>query len=266
MYRGQHSRAEQLIAGLKAEEDKPLEVAIAEIDLLIALNKMDQAISKLYNLREDFPHSVLSIRYLAVLLAEHRGKADCEKVLEEALQSIDDPAAKRDLGILLAAFYDQWQQGEKSYELLTSLAQQLPDDILIKRQLLKNDRVIKDVDHAQQLADDIRLIEGDQGWQWRYEQASLWLAGEDFKGHYAQIITLLKKNLNAHPGDQTSRMLLAATYEKAGELQLAVTTYHEALDRSPQDLRIIVPTIAVMYKAKKYTQADEIRFGQVVKV
>ncbi len=258
MHRGQHSQAEQLLSDLKADGGKPIEVAIAEIDLLIAQNKIEQAISELYNLREKFTHNVLPIKYLAVLLAKHRNKADCEKVLKEALQSIDESVARRDLGILLAAFYNQHHQGQKTYELLTSLAQQLPNDILIKRQLLKNDRVRKDVDCAQQLVDDIRLIEGDQGWQWRYEQASLWLAGEDFKDHYAQIITLLKRNLSTNPANQASRMLLAATYEKAGELQLAVTTYHEALDRSPQDLRIIVSTVAVMYKAKEYEQADEI--------
>jgi tetratricopeptide (TPR) repeat protein len=258
MHRGQHAQAEKLLSDFNTDGDKSIEVAIAKIDLLIAKDKIEQAISELYNLREKFPHSVLPSRYLAILLAKHRDKTDCEKVLKEALQSIDEPVAKRDLGILLATFYNQWYQEQKAYELFTSLAKQLPSDIPIKRQLLKNDRVKKDVDYAQQLIDEIRFIEGDQGWQWRYEQANLWLAGEHFKDHYAQIITLLKKNLNANPDDQTSRTLLAETYEKAGELHLAITTYREALNRTPRDLRIIIPAVAVMYKAKEYEQADEI--------
>lgn len=258
MDRGLFNLAEQLLADLKANENRTIEVAIAGVDLFIAQDKVGPAISELYKITEEFAQDVLPIRYLAALLAKHGNRADCEKVLKEALQSIDEPVARRDLGILLAAFYNQHHQVEKTYELLTSLAQQLPSDILIKRQLLKNDRTRKDVDCAQQLVNDIRLIEGDQGWQWRYEQASFWLAAEDFKDHYAQIVTLLKKNLNANPADQASRILLAATYEKAGELQLSVTTYREALDRSPQELRIIVPTIAVMYKAREYEQADEI--------
>jgi tetratricopeptide (TPR) repeat protein len=53
-------------------------------------------------------------------------------------------------------------------------------------------------------------------------------------------------------------MLLARTYDKAGELQLAISTYRDALNRSQDNLRIITPLIAALYKAKEYDQAEQL--------
>jgi tetratricopeptide (TPR) repeat protein len=81
---------------------------------------------------------------------------------------------------------------------------------------------------------------------------------DNFKNLYPQIISLLQENLLANPDDQASRMLLAVAYERVGEVQLAISTYREALSRTPDDVRIIIPTVAALYKAKEYEQADEI--------
>jgi tetratricopeptide (TPR) repeat protein len=104
----------------------------------------------------------------------------------------------------------------------------------------------------------IKSLEGENGWQWRYEQAKIWFAQGNFKNRYPEIIPLLKENLLANPDDQASRLLLAAVYERAGQLRLAISTYRGALDRSPHNLRIIIPAVAALYKANEYDGADEI--------
>jgi tetratricopeptide (TPR) repeat protein len=258
MQRGQLEYAEQLLTNLKAGKESQLEVAIAEVELLKAQGRISEVISKLYTLVEQFPQAVLPVEYLANLLAVHRSREDCEKVLRDALQRIEGARARRELGLLLGAFYDRWLESDKSYQLLAALSIELPHDIPIKRQLLKYEQVIKDNSKARQLVDEIKAIEGESGWQWRYEQAKVWLAGVDFKERYPQIIGLLRENTVANPDDQISRMLLAAVYEKGGELQLAIATYREALNRSPEDIGIIVPTVVVLYKAGECEQADEI--------
>lgn len=256
--REQFAKAEKILADLQADDPSLIEVQMAEVGLLTAQKEFDSAISKLRVITEQFPEAVLPVRYLAVLLAEHRSKEDCEKVLTDALQRFEDPTIKRQLGMLLASFYDRWEQSEKSYQLLTRLSKELPEDIPIKCMLLKCKQVMANINTAQQIVDDIKAIEGETGWQWRCEQANIWLRSEDFRQRYPQIITMLKENLAADPADQTSRMLLAAAYEKAGEIQLAVAMYREALSRSPENIRIIVPTVTALYKAKEYEQADEI--------
>jgi len=256
--RSQFSKAQQLLEEMKNSHPSRIEVAMAEVELLTAQDKTDEAILKLYDAVSAFPESIRPVRYLAILLAAKDKTQECEKIIKDALTRIEQPVAKRELGLLLAGFYNRWNEQEKRYQLLNSLIHDLPNNILIQRELLRCEKVIKDSDRAQQLVNKIKSIEGEDGWQWRYEQAKIWFAQDNFKDRYPQTISLLKENLLANPDDQTSRMLLAHSYERAGQLQLAISTYREALDRSPQDLRIIVPYVAALYKANEYDRADEI--------
>ncbi len=252
------AKAEQLLKELKTDAPDSIEIAIAEVKLLAARSRIDEAIAKLYVLIEQHPNSALPVRYLGAFLDEHGRKEDCQKVLKDALGRIAEPISKRELVLLLAGFYERWQQRDKSYQLLTAASQQLPHDIPVKRRLLKCEQVTKDLNRVQQLVEDIKAVEGEDGWQWRYEQANIWYACENFKTQYPHIITLLKENLSTNPANQTSRVLLAAVYHKAGELELAVKTYYDALNYSPDDIRVIVPAVAVMYEAEEYEQADGI--------
>jgi tetratricopeptide (TPR) repeat protein len=258
LHRREFADAEQILTALKAGGNSQLEPAMAEVDLLAARGQIDQAIEKLYILTDRFAQTALPVEYLATLLAGRNDQKGCEQVIKNAIRDIEDPAAKRDLGLLLAQFYNQWGLNDESCRLLGLLSQQLPNDIPVKRHLLRCGQVIKDTVRTQQLVDDIKTIEGQDGWQWRYEQASIWFAGDDFNVRYSQAVALLKENLLANPDDQTSRVFLAAAYERAGELQLAAAMYRQALNRSPEDIHIISATVALMYKLKEYEQADEI--------
>ena len=71
-------------------------------------------------------------------------------------------------------------------------------------------------------------------------------------------MSLLQENLLTNPDDQASRMLLAAVYEKGQDQRLAVSTYIEALNRSPKDVRVIVPAVTAFYRAGEYDRAEEI--------
>lgn len=256
--RSQFSKAHQLLEEMKNSYPSRVEVAMAEVELLIAQDKNDEAILKLYDAVSAFPESIRPVRYLAILLAAKDKNQECENIIKDALTRIEQPAAKRELGLLLAGFYNRWNEQEKRYQFLNSLILDLPDDILVQRELLRCEKVIKDSDRAQQLVNKIKNIEGEEGWQWRYEQARIWFAQDNFKNRYPQIISLLKENLLANPNDQTSRMLFAHSYERAGQLQLAISTYREAYDRSPQDLRIIDAYVNVLYRAGEYDRVDEI--------
>ena len=86
--------------------------------------------------------------------------------------------------------------------------------------------------------------------QWKYEQAKLWFTTGDIEEYSSQIITLLKENLLSYPGDLSHLVLLAATYEKTANLQLAIASYRQALDRSPGDMRIIIPFVATLLQSK----------------
>jgi len=256
--RGNLPYAEKLIADLKKTHPAETKVALAEADLLVTQNKTDDAIATLREAIGTSPQSTAALRYLVVLLAAKGERQDCVNLLQNALASEGRPPAKRELGLLLSDIYSRWNEGGKRYLLLNSLAEELQDDILVWRELLTCEEVLRDGSRAQQIVDNIKSIEGDDGWQWRYEQARIWFAQEDFKSRYPQIVLLLQENLLVNPDDQASRMLLAAAYEKGEDQRLAISTYTEALNRSPEDVRIVVPAVAAFYRGGEYDRAEEI--------
>lgn len=258
MQQGDFAHAEMLVTQLKKAHPSQINVEMAEVGLLAAQNKTEQAISVLENIVEQSPQAPEPVESLAILLARQDERQKCEDIIKNALARIEEPVAQRTLYLLLADLYQRWGQRENEYELLNLSAEKLPNDVPIKRRLLACAQVVKNPEKTQQLISDIKSLEGEDGWQWRYEQTRVWFAQDNFKDQYPQIISLLKENLLANPDDQASRMLLAHSYERAGELRLAISTYQEALNRSPQDLHIIIPAVAALYKANEYDRADGI--------
>jgi len=250
------TEAQALVRQLEKSRLSPVQITMAEAELLAAQDRIDEAILMLNETIEEFPEAVEPVRGLAILLDQQGNQEKCEAIIKDALGRIELPIVQREFGLLLAQFYTRWYQKDNTYALLSELTQKLPNDIPVKRRLLLCEQVIKDFEQGQQLVNDIKSLEGENGWQWRYEQAKVWFTADDFKDRYPQIVLLLQKNLLQNPNDQTSRMLLARSYERAGELQLAISTYREALGRSPDDLRIIVPTVAALYSAKEYDEAE----------
>ena len=264
LLRQQFDRAEQLIVELKKSYPVNIKVALARIDVLLARNEIDQAVVELGNITEVFGESVTAVKYLVSLLARQDKFPDCKRVIAEAIERASVPANRLQLQLILADIYTTSDGPARAYEFLKPVAGQTPDDIPIKRRLLDFGQAIEKTENLQRLVDEIKSIEGQDGWQWRYEQARLWFASDAFSELYPQIVSLLRENLLSNPDDQASRRLLAANYERAGELQLAVSAYREILSRSPDDVELIVSTVAAMYKAGEYDQADNI-LAQVVR-
>jgi len=253
-------RAQDLLTQLKKKEPSAAtSLALAEAELLVAQEKTNEAISILKQAIKDSPDALEPVTYLARLLNQEKSREECEAVIKDALARIEQPATQRELGLLLAQLYTQWQKQDKAYELLKTLTEKLPGDIPLKRRFLACEQVLKEPAKAQQIVDNIKTLEeGQAGWQWRYEQARIWLTGADFRQRYTQITSLLQENLLSNPEDQASRALLAAAYDRAGELRLAISTYQDALNRSPDDLGIIIPFVAALSRAGENSQADEI--------
>ena len=252
------SEAEALVAQLRETRLPKVRIIMAEAELLAAQAKTEDAILRLNEAVKEFPESIDLVRYLAILLDRKGNQKDCEACIKGALERIDAPVARRELGLLLVQFYTRWDQKDNVYTLLNTLARELPGDIPIKRRLLLCERVLNDPEQAQQIVNDIKSIEGEGGWQWRYDQARVWFAMKDFKSRYPQILSLLQKNMQINPNDQTSHLLLARTYERAGEKQLAISTYREILSQSPDDLRVIIPAVAALYSQRQYDEAEQV--------
>ncbi len=258
LMRRQLDRAKQIADDLKNKFSSNVKVALAQVDVLLAQNEIPQAVIELGDITEAFPESVTAAKYLVSLLSRQEKFPECQRVISEAIECADNPANRRRLQLMLADIYTASDGPARAYEFLKPVAAQTPDDIPLKRRLLDCGQTTDETGNLQRLVDEIKSIEGTDGWQWRYEQARLWFASDAFNERYPQIITLLKENLLANPDDQSSRRLLAASYERAGESQLALSAYRKILNRYPDDIQLIISTVAVMYKAGEYDQADSI--------
>lgn len=156
-------------------------------------------------------------------------------MIKQAIARMQSPEARRDLGLLLASLYRFWSRESDLHPWLTDMAVQFPNDIQVKRQLLTCPAVVANAQQAQTLVDRIKSLEGQAGWQWRYEQARVWVNPamvadpNVFRArYYTQTAALLQENLLANPNDQASRLLLAAAHDRANQKQLALSAYREA--------------------------------------
>ena len=258
IHRGRYQVAKGLIDLLKEDYPSNMKPRLLEIDLLFAQGKKKEATEQCRELAKSFPESLSLIKRLAALLVDGGNFSECESMLAEAMGRTKQQEAQRALCILLAQVYAQGGETGKAYELLTSTAEAMPDDIVVRRQLIKYCEMPDKNEQLQELIDEIKAIEGEQGWQWRYEQARVWFERDSFANRYPEIVGLLRENLSANPDDVNSRKLLAATYERAGELQLAISNYIEATELSSEDAGLISSTVSLLYKAGQYERADEI--------
>jgi len=252
------AEARTILDSLKSKYSSDLRVALLEGQLLTVEDNVPGAIELLRATTERFPQAVEPVRRLAVLVNRQEGPEPCESVVRQAVARMEQPQARRALGLFLGALYGLWQQEDKLYQSLTDMAQEFPEDVEVKRRLLDCRPIREDAQQAQALVDEIKSLEGEDGWQWRYEQARVWLNSEDFNDVYAQTTKLLQENLLSNPDDQASRLLLAMAHEKTGRLQLAVSAYREALNRSPDNVLIIAQAVAALQRAGQIEEATKI--------
>ncbi|MGA2069873.1 MAG: tetratricopeptide repeat protein [Sedimentisphaerales bacterium] len=258
IYRKDFSEAEILLGQLKNAYPSDNRVVLVEVNLLTARDQANEAVTILSRAVDKSPDSVILVRILAGLLSAQNSRQQCEDMIVRSMTNSRQPYVQKQLGLLLAGLYAGWNEKTKQCDLLARLGAQFPDDIPVLRSLLTCPAILNDEPKAQKIVDNIKTIEGQNGWQWRYEQARVWFAQDNFKTSYPQIVLLLKENLAADVDNQVSRVLLAAAYEKAGDMRLAIATYQDALNRSPGDVRIIVAIAGALYKVREYDSADQI--------
>ena len=257
--RGQIEQARQKLSLVRSDLDaEKQDILVMQARIWMAQDKTDQAIQGLQEAIKTYPEAARLCKLLAGLHVQQGHRAAAQQVLKEAFDRASAPEVQMDIGLTLSDLYRRGGDHGEAWALLKDLARKDPESLLVKRRLLLCPEVYKDPAAAQPIVDRIRTLEGQDGWQWRYEQARLWYNQDNFGGQYTQAVARLKENLTANSGDQASRVLLAAVYEKAGEQQLAVATYREALDRSPYDQNLLVLAISALQKAKEYDEADDL--------
>ena len=249
--------AQRLLTTLESLDGvEPLRLGLAQANLAMIQEQWDKALELLRGLETEYPDSFDVIRRLAAIYLQQDDIDSCERVLKEAMSRATEAGLLETLGQQLVGLYQEWERPEDAEALLADLDERLEDNVAIKRRRLRLLTLGEVPPLAQTLVDEIKAIEGIQGWQWKLEQARLWYLRDDFEANYPQLVTLLKENLTLNPSDTDSRLLLAQVYEKAGQLRLALATYREAVARNPRDLDVLVPYVSALFRADELDEAN----------
>jgi tetratricopeptide (TPR) repeat protein len=233
-------------------------VIVAWVNLLMAQNRTDEILGRLRTASNQHGQSEQMVRLLAYFLSKAGDYDAAEQVLVDGMSRMNAPSSSLRLGYMLSDLLTQWGKEDEKVALLEHLDQQYPDTIAVQRLLLQCPRIVGSREKAQALVNKIRTFEGEEGWQWRYEQAKLWFGQDDFQNKYSETVSLLQQNLRSNGNDQASRRMLAASHSKAGQSSQALATYQDALNREPYNLSIVIPVVRALQAAKKFDEADDI--------
>ncbi|MHC4926789.1 MAG: tetratricopeptide repeat protein [Planctomycetota bacterium] len=254
--------AETVLNQIEQAYGQSLTLVTARTRLLMITGRHEQAVSLLEQTLVDYPDSNEIVQ---LLLMRYTQQKDFDKALE-----LLDAAKAKDANAFTLRQYELWRaevlalagRNNDAIEAYRTMAEDNQSDIFARRQLLSVfDVTVENAPQLQQWIDDIKAAEGQEGWQWKYEQAHFWFADvnkENFERRYPDIVKLLNENINLNSEDQASRILLASCHERAGNIQLALSLYQDATPRQSRNLDFILAAVSAMYRAREFRQAQAI--------
>lgn len=255
---GQLEEAETELQQLKKQEGPTLKIRILESELLRAKGQVDQARQVLEDLCREYPNSLEPIQKWVVFTIQNKEYEKAVAFLNAVSVDSFSKEQQKTLNTWRAEVLFLQGRVQEGAAILSALAKQFPSDISIRRRLLDWTRRSEEMKSLQRWIEEIKSIEGEQGRQWRYELARLLYERGQIRRDYSQIVSLLSAVLRNYPDDLDSRILLASVHESAGNLTLAVQEYQNALARNMDNLELVVPAVAAMYRAQEYKAAEAV--------
>lgn len=251
--------AEEILQQVETQYGENEQVILSRARLLMVHDQQPECLALLEKNVGQYPDSSEMIKLLAWGYSRDKQFAKTQSLLETAITHATNPINQRKYRLWLAEAMLLEDRREDAVAIYRDMAELNSSDIYVRRQLLELKQGSAGTDQLQRWIDEIKAAEGDDGWQWKYEQARFWFQKEDsFPQQYEQIVKLLNENLGLNPDDQASRILLASTHERAGNVQLALSLYHDAMAKQANSLDLVVAAVGLMYRAEEYQQAQEL--------
>ncbi|MEN6307761.1 MAG: tetratricopeptide repeat protein [Anaerohalosphaeraceae bacterium] len=257
---GKKELMKQQVDHLKSAFPEEARTTMIEAEYLVSESKFTEAAEVLTRGMEKGPNWEMA-RVLVLLNMRQKNIEGATAVLTNFIAQTNNPQEKRDASVQLIDIDALTGKRDQAYESLKKLAADNPDDIALWRKLLDMGLSTEKVETLGQWVDQVKLAEGQQGRQWRYEQARLWFTRYEKQKYYTQIVDLINEILRFYPDDKQSILLLAATHEASANRQLALKSYLEALSCDPDDVNTAVAVIAALYRNDEYLQGHEILKG-----
>lgn len=223
---GWQGRVDEALARLKEVERNDTTrqmVALTEMEVLADAGRYEQAIALCQSAVEaasDEQRPALYARLVALL-----GASGDQTTTEDQLRNLAENApapvgvtARLELARLLV----RRNEPDEAREILRQMVREDPSSLPACLLLLELTPREGGDPSRQELANNLKTIEGPDGLHARYWQALVWLESDQWADHRGEIESLLNKCLAEDPTWQAPVLALGSLYEKAGESEKAM--------------------------------------------
>ncbi len=222
---GRRDAAAAELQRASAECTDPLPALMALSRLHAGAGQVDEALQTLRAACERSGEHAMPWLALSDLLANRARVDEARAALRMAAEAVASPEDKRRVAVALAALDLRKGEVATGIAALHTLAAEDPQDIQARALLLELPQILQDQPAAQQLVDEIKAVEGNNGLLWRLHQARLWLAAPDRQARQKETVELLRYCLEADPTRAAPILLLGGLYEENGDFPGAEAVY-----------------------------------------
>lgn len=161
---------------------------------------------------------------------------------------------------LLREIADTWYRlgaWDRAEALLRELARTLPKDLRSRAALVDLALQKHQPADARKWRDEMRVIEGETGWLWRFADAALLV--HEAQGRRSQLASARKQlqeldRLQKH--SPRIALLLGTIDELEGNHQQAIEQYTRALDRGETQPRVLARVLELLMQRREYSKAE----------
>ncbi|NQU76348.1 MAG: hypothetical protein HQ546_08570, partial [Planctomycetes bacterium] len=232
------AEAEALLTAAVAECEAPLEAKMQLARLLArpGIDRLGESIEICRAATVDHAESDLPWQELAQLLEADKKPDQAGAALQDGIQAAQTAGARQRLRTQLALLNLRSGNRAEGLGILRELAQNDPDNLVVRSLLLETPEVLQDPIEAQRLIDELRKTQGESGLLRQFHQASLLMTGDDWRQRQQEIIDSLNICLQAAPGWTAPALLLARLSERLGDLPRVESIYRAALKANPGEI------------------------------
>ncbi|MDT8301690.1 MAG: tetratricopeptide repeat protein [Sedimentisphaerales bacterium] len=216
-----------------------------------AVNTCKAACERNPNVAE--PWLLLSNLYVA--MTDYKS---ADTALTQGIQSVTDLLEQRSLMIKRALVVLLYLDRPTGIRLLSDLAEQDAQEIHVRCLLLNIREVQQDTSRAAKLIKELQQAEGENGLYWRYYQAALWLAADDWRSKQSDIVNAVQKCIDSDPEWSGPVLLLAKMYQKLGDPVHMEETCRQGLSRNPSATDIADVLISLLEKQSRFSDAKKV--------
>lgn len=260
VYLGQPGKAEEELKRAVEQSEDP-EKLRAEMQLAryyYGVNNIDKAIAACEAARDRRPDLAEPWLLLADLHTANADPNSARGTLQNGLEKVTGADGKRALSMKLVSL--ELMQGNRSAArtILEDLRKQDKQDVRALSMLLSLPEVRENKTEAEAILEELKKAEGDSGFLWRFHEASLWLASDDWRSKQRDIAEALRYCIDADPKWQPPVLLLGEMYKRIPDLQNAENLYRRSLARNPAAIDVAGVLIALLQGQNRISDAQEL--------